>query len=416
MNYNKVIFGINSILFIEKKGLKTMIAEKIIESLLKSESRAKRPKLSPSELGNVVCVRKMVMDRSPFYVNKAIPSDLKQQAVFLMGNAVHEYFQNHVLTNIPGMKVVGVEKWIENDFLNGKIDVIMKVELNNDQTANEENVSKIVSDKNSDSSISFADEFLFESEIHENVANVNENEGETESDDGEKILVELKTASAAKFLLMKENGPLHEHIEQLQSYLGEEKVEKGYIIVINKDFCSSDLIGETIRGEFVSNDDFILEFEVIADSNIFEGIKKFGETMVPLFQKAKENNEIPEKIERFSPNRFPCMWCRHKFTCWEKAYKETDFKNLPAAVKTDIGDLIKERENIKNLLKKYSKALLDNDKQMKRIFYGLGNYSIIKGKNKKLIFDGKIRIESLDQEEKNIPLIDPEEIITDIEE
>lgn len=188
-------------------------------------------KLHPSTIG--YCERKGVFDMLMLPI---VPQQARIQRVFDNGHKLHERFEQ--LFEDMGI-LIEAEKTIELDEISGRTDAWIKI-------------------------------------------------------DGKDYLVELKSASQFSFdWMLKKNAPKKEHVEQLMLYLHLANIQKGIILVENKD-------NQQLLEFHISYDPFV------AMDLIYRVNRRIG------FAKERKAPPIPQGK---TPACSECGYCSYAFYC-----------------------------------------------------------------------------------------------------
>lgn len=231
--------------------LEILIDHHLVQKQLDS-TRPMRNKLHPSTIG--MCQRRIALDML------MVPTPLDQpraQRIFDNGHALHARYE-HLFAEMGIL--VQAEMKIEREHISGHTDAWIKI-------------------KN----------FAYP--------------------DGEDYLVELKSASNKSFQRMVEgNLPKEEHYAQLMFYLHLTGIQKGIILVENKDTQE------------------LWEYAVQYDAAYANALEQKAKQIIALVQE-RRLPPIPEK--GYAPTSYACTYCPFQFYCHNQSYKNNGEQRYP---------------------------------------------------------------------------------------
>lgn len=284
--------------------------------LFKDKDRLKGDKIGPSEIASN-CERQVCLNRSKEAVEIAEDETLKKLSLRLMGTALHEYFQEHIFTELSDVEIVEAEKYICSEHINGFIDGVLRFK-----------------------------------------------------NDGRLALLEIKTVKAEKFEKMKKTGgPLPEYIEQLTLYMGFENIHEGYIFAVNRGLFESGTpltrAATAIGGE---ERDMFATYRVKFDQRLYEQLLARASVLFSLIGEYKKFGKLPDKPGEATPNGFPCLWCRFKHYCWPEMYKEISMTDLDEAAKSELTALFADYFKLRAKAADLSGKVEASEKALNRFF------------------------------------------------
>lgn len=212
-------------------------------------------------------------------------------------------------SNLPGIRLVKVEPWVESKSIGGFIDAIIE-------------------DENT----------------------------------GKQYVLEIKTAHHEDFEKMLQTGhPLPKYIEQSTCYMGETNIQDALIFVVNKDLASKNPLDRIFGGD--PDQPMFLEFHVKFNPALFQTLESRAQDLEKVVRTALDTGELPPKME--NPNKFPCPWCPYRGSCHKEAYQDVpiDHPMVPEHVRAGLPELakkvIKGRRRVETGMMEVEQAIKD---------------------------------------------------------
>ena len=291
----------------------------------KNTPHVKSRKISPSEISGG-CARKIVFNRDPIKVKLSEYPYPDAMGRFLLGNAVHEYFQNEIFQSLEGITVDAVEQRLKSEYIIGSIDIVVSID---DASAPKKK---------------------------------------------RKAIIELKTADDDKFAVMKDTGPLPAHKEQIMLYMGETGIHEGYIFVINKKFFEKrTVISKALEGVNIPLESPFLQFKIEYSEELYQELIERCKSYLDQIEQYTNNGIIPDLPAGAGAYKFPCFWCQYRVQCWgQEEYEETATNALNTSAAKEVQKVFAEYMQSCSALLDNKEKLEDAEKKFKRLFYKLG--------------------------------------------